>query len=245
MSMASLCLFSDKSISTQDYYLKYLVFHLWARLESIEGSLETSNNFPLNVTFRQKLEGFEVIDIANDKGTIRRRELSLKNSHGGWVSMLKKIDSRVLLGSHLDDLIKPVDAPSQIPESLAYLPVDQYFLAMTVQRLLRNFGPPNTLGNLEMHGIQGRRAEYLAETCLCLKKNACSCARLFRIIRSSQLILQTSSSPGPLVATGCVIVGTYGEFRFLMKSRLISKSSASPERGQFPAIAEIIADVRK
>jgi hypothetical protein len=198
--------------------------------------------FPLNLKFRQKLEGFEVMDIANDSGIVRRRELSHKHSHGGWASMLKRIDSMVILGSHLGDLFKPAAAPSQIPRGMACLPVDQYFLATTVQRLLQFFGPPNTVGNLEMHGIRARRAEYLVETCLCSKKDVCSCARLFRIIKPSQVALQTSSPPSPLIATGCVIVGTYGGFRFSVRSRLKSQPFAFPERRQFPAIAEIKED---
>ncbi|EPE31812.1 hypothetical protein GLAREA_11894 [Glarea lozoyensis ATCC 20868] len=241
MRMASLCLLSDKSVSSEDYFVKNLVTDLWSRLYTVASKMEVKSGMAIKMSLRQKLKGFEILDIAMSKSIVRRRQVSLKNSNGGWPSLVKVSDTLVLFGSHLGDLIKPDPAHTFVHAGIRSLPTDYDFLAMTVQKLCHVFGQPDSEGNLALYGINAHRSERLSPICNCLKRLTCSCPRLFRIITKSQLTLTSLLPAGPLIGTGCIIVGVFPGMFSSQGKHPLEQESCLPDSNQLSVITEMRA----
>jgi hypothetical protein len=209
MEMASTPIFSDKSISVDDYCVKDLIRELWLRLEVLEGDDEESG-ITVGMGFGGKLKGYEMMDLVTDKGVLRQRETKLKKTNGGWLDLVKACDGVVLFGSQFGDLIKPTSCMKALCASWTNLPPSKDYLATTVHKLLQIFGQEDEQGHLSLFGLRIHKASLLFEDCPSQSSKTCRCERLQQIISKSLFSIQafrTVVPPGPLTEMGCLIIG--------------------------------------
>ncbi|KUJ07843.1 uncharacterized protein LY89DRAFT_765910 [Mollisia scopiformis] len=227
MSMASLSLYSSTSVSVTSYCVQDLVNDLWLRLEKLEEPGDQPG-IPISMKFSTKLAGYEIMDIVLDKGVLRQKEVSLKNTSGKWLDIIKACDGVVLFGSHFGHLIRPALSNKGLCPDWTNLPDGKDYMATTVQKLLRFFGNANEVGHLTSAGLTLHKVSVLFESCR-NQSSSCCCQRVLQVIPKSRISFKSATPPGSLGSTGCVIIGRAA--RVLRSRKLTSRNTASRSFG--------------
>jgi hypothetical protein len=223
LKIASMPLYSDKTVANDDFCVKHLVSKLWSHLEIIEAE-EEENGIAIRLP-ANTLKGYEMMDLILDKGILRKRETTLISTNGGWLDLVKACDcSVVLFGSHFGELIRPVAGSGSLCSPWMKLPKDKDYLATTASKISQIFGNNDDQGHLVLFDVRVHKASLLFEDCQGSPNRICNCIRVQQIITKYILQLKAIIPPGPLPAASCVIIG---------QARRVLRSS-KPQNG--PAI---------
>ncbi|KAK0129528.1 hypothetical protein ONS96_000093 [Cadophora gregata f. sp. sojae] len=205
MSMASVPIYGNTAISSTNYYVQDLVNQLWLRLEKIEEPKDEAG-ISIDLMASQKLTGYELMDLAFDKGVLKQREVRLQDTSGKWLDMIKACDGVVLFGSHLGDLIRPATETRGLCPGWSSLPEGKDYMAMTSQSVFRVFGEADDEGHLRLFDLRLHKSSLLFESCSGSRSH-CSCQRTLQIVRKRKISWGMVNPPGNCGLTGCVIIG--------------------------------------
>jgi hypothetical protein len=210
MDMASVPLYSNTAICTNDYCVKDLVYELWNTLEAIEKPDEDAG-VTFSLKFSESLKGYEMMDLVDDLGVIRQKEVILKNTSGGWIDMIDACYGIVLFGSHFGELIKPTLDTKGLCSSWMSLPEGKNYLAMTTQKLAQIFGETDEKGHLTLSNSSGdlklHKASLMFENCPGQLGKRCGCERTQQIVSNSRLSFKSINPPMYVGDTGCIVLG--------------------------------------
>lgn len=210
MDMASVPLYSNTAICSNDYCVKDLVYELWNSLEAIEKPDEDAG-ITFSLKFGESLKGYEMMDLVDDVGVKRQKEVIFKNTSGGWINMIGACYGIVLFGSHFGELIKPTSDTKGLCSSWVSLPEGKNYLAITTQKLAQIFGETDEEGHLTLFNSSGdlklHKASLMFENCLDQLGKRCDCERTQQIVSTSRLSFKSINPPMYFGDTGCIILG--------------------------------------
>jgi hypothetical protein len=89
----------------------------------------------LRGTLRDKLQGWELMDLVGDIQAMRQSEVIIGSSSGGWVDLVGDADALVLFASGLKEIKRPSQFPTGLCHEWKTLPKDNYYLAVGVPML--------------------------------------------------------------------------------------------------------------
>jgi hypothetical protein len=95
---------------------------------------EDGYGFKLRTSSRRQLEGFDFIDIAEDRDPLYSHVHTLHDSGKGWVDFVRAIQAITLFGNGFGELIKPVNLSTLCP-SWWEVPRNRDYLAVTVSTM--------------------------------------------------------------------------------------------------------------
>jgi hypothetical protein len=191
--------------------LKSLVLDNWEILEQIQDhQIEVSGpGMPVQVSDRDKLEGFGFMDIAAGERNIKPRIATLEHSGRAWSGFTREIEAVTLMARGFGELMKPTGRGNrlcpgweQVPKSRDYLVARLSHLHDICERLGdANFKPLELVQGLYWH-----QGDALFEPCdgeRCAK----SCDRVQVLLPDIETRTKKLAAPfdGPL--TGAVIFG--------------------------------------
>jgi hypothetical protein len=210
MDMASVPLYSNTAICSNDYCVKDLVYELWNSLEAIEKPDEDAG-ITFSLKLRKSLKGYEMMDLVDDVGVRRQKEVVFKSPSGGWINMIDACYGIVLFGSDFGELIKPISDTKGLCSSWVSLPEGENYLAMTTQKLSQIFGKTDEEGHLTLLNSTGalklHKASLMFENCPGQLGKRCDCERTQQIVCTSRLSFKSINPPMYVGDTGCIILG--------------------------------------
>jgi hypothetical protein len=118
--------FSD--LVTQAWYVVEEMFAHQARLQ-------TASSVNMRFTTRDRLEGYDFMDVAKGEFPLKPRFVTLNRSGRGWVDFVRSIGAVSMLGSGFGDLIIPADRGRGLCQSWQRLPHGRDYLATTVSTI--------------------------------------------------------------------------------------------------------------
>lgn len=127
--------FSDKVEQTY-HMLEEIIDHQAAATE------EDGLRFKFRTSPRRQLEGFEFMDIAEDRDPLHPHVHSLHDIGKGWIDLVRAIHATTLFGNGFGELIKPTVSKELCP-SWMEVPKGKNYLAVSVpimEELLRRRG---------------------------------------------------------------------------------------------------------
>lgn len=199
---------------TQDYCLRDLVQDIWSHFESLldkNVTKEATSDPELRGTMRDMLQGWEFMDVVDDRSPFRLKETYIEKSSGGWTHLARDIDAIVLFGSGFEDIIRPQE------ESIAGLchmwksvPKGKDYLTASVpmmNQLYEQAGSKLTRKHLTSTHLQWHRGGQLWERCKHTKLFSCACSRLQQVVSGNSIKIGSVSDPGLLEEKGAVIFG--------------------------------------
>ncbi len=167
--------------TTKEWCFQDLVQRTWNVLELLidhQASLSTSQAVPLRLTDREKLEGFEFLDIVRRKSQMKARVAVLKSSGRGWVDFIRSIGAVCLLGRGFGDLIVPGAAETFSCLSWMRMPTGKDYLAVlvsTLRSICREHGSMNSNPVRLAHGVYWHQPQKALERCKCIPGSSRTC----------------------------------------------------------------------
>lgn len=156
---------------TTTWRFRDLVRETWHILEQVHDSQNKSSpNIELRGTCRDKLEGFEFMDIVKEKSPLVPKVAVLEASGKGWVDFTRSIRATNLLGQGFGQLIRPTTAAGiqrtckhwyKVPSGEDYLAVRVH----TLEEIAEEIGGLESSPMKLAHGVFWCRGEKLFETC--------------------------------------------------------------------------------
>jgi hypothetical protein len=196
-------------------YFRDMVLGVWSILErlmektiTVEASAEPTLHWPT----RTSLQGWEFMDIVDERSPLRLKEALIKKTSGGWVDLATDINAIVLFASGFEDIIKPAKSSLKgLCHMWRTVPKDKdYFTTnvTTINHLFEQSGCRLTRKYLTSTRLQWQRGTVLFEKCRASCNSfKCACERLQQIIPESVLTFGTVVPPGKLEERGAVIFG--------------------------------------
>ncbi|OQV09703.1 hypothetical protein CLAIMM_13795 [Cladophialophora immunda] len=112
-----------------------LVTQVWFVIEEMfahQARLQTTPSVNLRFTSRERLEGYDFMDVARGESPLRPRFVILKSSGKGWVDLARSIGAIALLGYSFGDLIIPAEQAKALCHNWRRLPHGHDYLAASV-----------------------------------------------------------------------------------------------------------------
>jgi hypothetical protein len=191
--------------------LKTLVLDNWEILEQIQDhQIEVSGpGMPVQVSDRDKLEGFGFMDIAAGERNIKPRIATLEHSGRAWSEFTREIEAVTLIARGFGELMKPTGKGNRLCPGWEQVPKGRDYL---VARLSHLHDICERLGDADfkplelVQGLYWHQGDALFEPCdveRCIK----SCDRVQVLLPDTEIRTKKLAAPfeGPL--TGAVMFG--------------------------------------
>lgn len=211
------------------------IYHIWEQIQEFQTKM-TDN---IRATGRNKLQGFNFIDIATGESPIKPRYTYLEPSSNGWVDLARSLDAITLFGRGFGELIQPSSESNTLCHSWCHVPTGSDYLAVSVSDVRAIFDKRGNALERPMQLVDGlfwHKADKLFEPCECAIKD--SRKRRFILGRGDvcdrlQVLLPQSSrrktDPGPLEERGAVIFGKSERYHWNKPDRGPPKGTTGPD----------------
>jgi hypothetical protein len=198
-----------------NFYFRDLVLGIWSMLERLmEKTITTAASAEptLHWPTRKNLQGWEFMDIVDERSPLRLKEAQIKKTCGGWVDLATDVNAIVLFASGFEDIIKPAQSSLKglchmwrtVPKEKDYLTAN----IATINKLFEESGSRLTRKYLTSTHLQWHRGTVLFEKCrTSCSLFDCTCDRLQQILPESGLTFRPVVPPGKLDERGAVIFG--------------------------------------
>lgn len=155
------------------------IFHALEEIVDHQAAAATEDGlrFKPRMSLRRQLEGFDFMDIVEDRDPLYPYVHSLHDFGNGWVDFVRAIHATTLFGNGFGELIKPIDpvrpCPSwmEVPKRKDYLAVSVSTMTELLQRGNKNVVPWRIVDEIYWH-TPGKTFE----ACQC--KHVSSCDRV-------------------------------------------------------------------
>lgn len=204
-------------IKSTHYRLKDRVEQIFVLLEQMidyqaQASSADGVVFKVIKSPRERLEGYDFMDVATDEDPIWPRSITLKQTGTGWVDLVRKIEATTLFGSGFGELLKPADAAgscgwwTKVPSGKDHLAASVLDLA----DILSKWG--NTTGSSWqlVEKVHWHCPDKLFEVCQCeagSTKDRCDRVQVLLTPKALGIFKRNLKSPAALEERGAVIFG--------------------------------------
>ena len=165
---------------------------------------------------RRRLEGFDFVDLVEDRDPLYPKVYDLHDSGKGWVDFVRTLHATTLFGNGFGELIRPVDPVGlcrsweEVPKGKNYLAVSVAIMTQLLQRGDKNTVPWQIVDDIYWHS-----PDKTFEACQC--GDASSCDRVQVLVPSGFRTRwrRGLSSPTHLEDKGALIFGNSRSFPLL------------------------------
>jgi hypothetical protein len=198
-----------------NFYFRDLVLGVWSILESLmDKAVKTSVSAqpPLHWPIRKTLQGWEFMDIVEERSPLRLKETLIKKTCGGWIDLATDINAIVLFANGFEDIIKPAQwSLKGLCHMWRAIPKEKDYLAAnisSINKLFEQSGSRSSKKYLTSTHLQWHRGTVLFEKCRASSNSfSCTCDRLQQILPESRLTFGTVVPSGKLEERGAVVFG--------------------------------------
>ena len=163
----------ERKTTTTHWCFEDLVQRTWHVLEQMidhQSELSAEPAKQLHLTHREKLEGFEFMDVVRRKHVMRPRVATLMSSGRGWVELIRSIGAVCLFGRGFGDLVVP-GPPSgsvcrlwtRVPEGKDYLTA----LVSVLRSICQEHGSIESTPLRLAQGVFWHQPHKVTESCGC------------------------------------------------------------------------------
>jgi hypothetical protein len=157
---------------------KRLLFHelvqrnlsLFEKLHDHQKLLMESDGIDLRRIDREKLEGWDFLEIVSGESSLKPRFESLKGSGRAWIDFTREIHTINFLGRSFGQLIQPAEDASTLCEGWKQVPKGNEFLTTcvsTLDEICMRHGNSQARHFELVNGINWHKPQLLFETCDC------------------------------------------------------------------------------
>ena len=165
----------EKRTTTTITQFSDLVTQAWYVVEEMfahQARLQTTSGVNLRFTTRDKLEGYDFMDVAKGESPLKPRFVTLNASGKGWVDLVRSIGAVCLLGSGFGDLILPSEKDRGLCRRWHHVPFGRDYLATTVstvKQIRRRNASKNVVGGVFQvaQGVYWHQHDKLFGACHC------------------------------------------------------------------------------
>jgi hypothetical protein len=195
------------------------IYHILEQIQEFQIKMTDTIRF----TARDRIEGFDFMDIATGEDPIHPRAMHLRSSGRGWVDFTRSLNAVTLFGGDFGELFKPAEGSNKLCKPWAQVPIGRDFLAASISDLaeiLKKNGKALERSMKLINGIYWHKADKLFESCECevppsrkawkLVRSGTTCDRVQVLLPPS---LGRKGHPGPLEIKGAVIFGKSEKYK--------------------------------
>ncbi|KAN0102019.1 hypothetical protein V8E51_012529 [Hyaloscypha variabilis] len=202
----------DGKGGSSDFYFEQMVREIWGSLEKLlEDGAKRESTSGLPMLKKQKLRGWEFMDLVDEISPLHLKETSIEKTCGGWINFAQRIDAIILFASGFEDIIEPAkgstnglcDRWKRVPKHKDYLVAGVPILNTIYERA----GRLVMKENLTSHYRQRHRDHILFENCRSNENTSCNCDRLQQIESKERMGSGSVMFLGPAERRGAVIFG--------------------------------------
>jgi hypothetical protein len=158
--------------------VKKVLFHQLAKrnlnlfelMGDYQKMLMESEGINLRGTDREKLEGWDFLDLVSGESSLKPRVTYLKSSGRGWVDFTRRIHTINLLGRGFGPLIQPADDAFVLCDQWKQVPTGRDLLTTcvsTIDQLCSQYGNSQSNTFRLAHDTYWHKAHLLFEKCKC------------------------------------------------------------------------------
>jgi hypothetical protein len=213
----------DGKGGSSDFYFEQMVREIWGSLEKLlEDGAKRESTSGLPMLKKQKLRGWEFMDLVDEISPLHLKETSIEKTCGGWINFAQGIDAIILFASGFEDIIEPAkgstnglcDRWKRVPKHKDYLVAGVPILNTLYERA----GRLVTKENLTSHYRQRHGDHILFEKCRSNENPSCNCDRLQQIESKERMGSGSAMFLGLPEGRGAVIFGApESSFRRIQK----------------------------
>lgn len=202
---------------TTYYRLKDRVDELYHVLEQMvtyqsQSSTQDGVAFKVRKIPRERLEGYDFIDVATDQDPIHPRYITLRSIGKGWVDLVREIEATILFGSGFGELLKPIGNTghcgwwTKVPTGSDHLAVS----VLDLENIISRWGDKTGASWQIVANVHWHCPDKLFEPCQCEADSTKSHSDRVQILlppKISGVFERKSKSPAALEGQGAVIFG--------------------------------------
>lgn len=168
------------------------IYHVLEQMQDYQLKMLTSTGVNLRFTDRDKLEGFDFMDVVDGPSVILPKVVILKRSGKGWMDFTRSIRAITLLGKDFGEIMKPGEGSNTLCKNWRHIPAGRDYLTAsisTLHHICKREGDRHAKPMALCRGVYWHKAHLMFESCTCKPgKQSSSCDRI-------QVLLPPSLGP--------------------------------------------------